>query len=263
MDFKDKVVWITGASSGIGESLAYAFMHQGAKIILSARRQDELERVKIACMMPGRVATLPLDLADVPSLGNKVKEAIAIFGRVDVLVNNGGISQRSVADSTPLEIDRKIMEINYFSYVALTKALLPHFIEQKSGYFIITSSILGKIGVALRSAYAASKHALHGFYDSLREEVRVHNIHVMLVCPGYIKTNVTLNALTETGEKYNKMAEGQAKGMHPDKCAVKIIKAAIKKENEIYIGGFEILSVYLKRYMPDTYLKIFRKFKTT
>ncbi|MBA3898672.1 MAG: SDR family oxidoreductase [Bacteroidetes bacterium] len=263
MDFKNKVVWITGASSGIGEALAYSYAKQGAKLILSARRAVELERVKSNCDNPEQVFVLPLDLMEVPSLEAKVKEAVDVFGRVDVLVNNGGISQRSLSVTTPLEIDRKIMEINYFSYVAITKALLPFMMEQKSGYIIVTSSILGKIGVELRSAYSASKHALHGFFDSLREELRHHNIHVMLVCPGYIKTNVTFHALTETGETYNKMGDGQEKGMLPEQCAEKIIQAAKKRKNEIYIGGFEILTVYLKRYMPDTYLKIVRQFKTT
>lgn len=263
MEFKDKVVWITGASSGIGESLAYAFSRQGARLVISARRKVELERVKSACLNPAKVAVLPLDLKDVSSMGAKAIEAISFFGRVDVLVNNGGISQRSLTAVTPLEIDRQIMEINFFSYVALTKALLPFMVKQNFGYFIVTSSILGKIGVSLRSAYASSKHALHGFYDSLREEVLQNNIHVMMVCPGYIKTSVTLNAITETGEKYNKMGEGQSKGMAPEKCAEKIIRAAKRKENEIYIGGYEILTVYLKRYIPDTYLKLVRKFKTT
>jgi dehydrogenase/reductase SDR family member 7B len=261
MHFKNKVVWITGASSGIGEALAYSFAKQGAKLILSSRRRDELERVKNSCINPDMVSVLPIDLFHVASLEAKVKDAVEIYGKIDVLVNNGGISQRSISMETPLEVDRKIMEINYFSYVAITKALLPYMARQNSGHIIITSSILGKIGVELRSAYAASKHALHGFYDSLREEVRLQNIQVMMVCPGYIKTNVTLNALTETGESYNKMGEGQEKGMMPEKCAEKIIQAAIKNKNEVYIGGFEILAVYLKRYIPDTYLKIFRLFK--
>jgi short-subunit dehydrogenase len=263
MNFKDQVIWITGASSGIGEALVYNFSKQGAKLIISARRQNELERVKASAANPDNINILPFDLLDVDNLLALAEKANNIFGRIDMLVNNGGISQRSLGAVTPLEIDRKIMEINFFSQVAITKAVLPIMIKQKSGTIVVTSSILGKIGVALRTAYASSKHALHGFFDSLREEIRHDNIDILLVCPGYIKTNVTFNALTETGEKYNKMADGQAKGMSAEACAKKIISAIRRKKLEVYIGGYETLTVYLKRYIPNIYLKLFRMFKST
>jgi dehydrogenase/reductase SDR family member 7B len=260
MNMQNKVVWITGASSGIGEALAYQFSKEGASVILSARRAEELQRVKNACTNPEKAAVLPLDLSLVDSLEAKTHEAVKIFGKVDILINNGGISQRAVASKTDLSVDRKIMEVNFFSQIAITKAILPYFEKQKSGHIVVTSSILGKIGVDLRSAYCASKHAIQGFFDALREEVHKDNINVLLVCPGYIKTNVSFHALTETGEKLNIMADGQAKGMEPEVCAQKIIKAIKSNKTEIYIGGREIIGVYLKRYVPNLYLTILRKF---
>ena len=263
MDFKNKIIWITGASSGIGEALAIELSNQGANLVLSARREDELQRVKGLCKDPSMVTVLPMDLLDISSIDAKVAQVIAGFGRIDMLINNGGISQRSVAVKTSLEIDRKIMEVNFFSYVAITKVVLPFMINQNSGHIVVTSSILGKIGVPLRSTYASSKHALHGFFDCLREEVRFNNIKILLVCPGWIKTNVTFNAITETGEAFNKMGDGQSTGMLPAKCATKIIQAINRNKTEVYIGGYEILTVYFKRYFPSLYLKIVSQFKTT
>ncbi|MDQ3190914.1 MAG: SDR family oxidoreductase [Bacteroidota bacterium] len=263
MDYKNKIVWITGASSGIGEALSLDLSKRGAKLILSARREDELIRVKNLCENPSFVQVLPFDLMDIPSLESTTHQAVKLFGRIDMLINNGGISQRSLVCDTPLEIDRRIMEVNFFSYVAITKALLPYMIKQNYGHIVVTSSILGKIGVSLRSAYASSKHALHGFYDSLREEVLENNIKITMVCPGWIKTNVTINAITETGQAYNKMGDGQSKGMEPSKCASKIIRAISKNKTEVYIGGYETYTIYFKRYLPGLYLKVVRLFKTT
>ncbi|HET6243423.1 MAG: SDR family oxidoreductase [Bacteroidetes bacterium] len=263
MDYRNKVIWITGASSGIGEALSLDLANRGAKLILSSRREEELNRVKNLCKNPADVHILPLDLMDIPSLESKAEIAVKLFGRIDMLINNGGISQRSLVVNTPLDIDRRIMEVNFFSYVALTKAILPYMIKQNYGYIIVTSSILGKIGISLRSAYASSKHALHGFFDSLREEVLHNNIKVVMACPGWIKTNVTINAITETGEPYNLMGDGQSKGMEAKKCAYLIIKAINRGKTEVYIGGYETFTVYFKRYLPALYLKVVRLFKTT
>src|SRR5580658_1845710 len=135
-EFSDKVIWITGASSGIGEALAYAFSGRGSRVILSSRRADELERVRQACAHPDRVKVIPLDLLDMGLFGARTAAAIAAFGQIDVVVHNGGISQRSLAIETPLEIQRKVMELDHFSYVALTQAVLPHFVERKAGHFV-------------------------------------------------------------------------------------------------------------------------------
>ena len=181
MYFNNKVIWITGASSGIGKSLALELSKQNTKLILSSRNEAALNAVKNECKTPENVVVLPLDLQDYNQMTSKVTKALSLFGTIDILFNNGGISQRSLAKDTLISVDKKIMDINYLGTVALTKALLPHFIEQNKGHFVVTTSIVGKVGTPLRSSYAASKHALHGFFDSLRAEVYNNNIDVTLV----------------------------------------------------------------------------------
>src|ERR1700744_5738537 len=166
----NQVIWITGASSGIGEALARGLSAQGARLILSGRRTAELERVKHSCAYPESVQILPFDLIDSARLETVVPEAIALFGHIDVMVHNAGISQRGLVAETDIAVHRQVMELNYFSYIILTKALLPHFMERRSGCFVVTSSVMGKIGTPMRSAYAAAKHALHGYFDCLRAE---------------------------------------------------------------------------------------------
>lgn len=264
MDLPKKVVWITGASSGIGEALAYEFNKKGAHVILSARRVDELERVKSNCENSEEsVRILPLDLAKQDLFPQKIEEAKEFFGTVDMLINNGGVSQRAFAINSTMESIRDIMEVNFFGSVALTKELLPTMVEQKSGHIVVISSVMGKIGTRYRSAYAASKHALHGWFDCLRQEVYNDNIDVSLVCPGYIKTNVSKNALTADGSKYNQMEEGQKKAMAPEEFAQKLLPKLAQKKPEIYIGGTEILSIYVKRLSLRLLNKILRRVKVT
>jgi dehydrogenase/reductase SDR family protein 7B len=255
--FSDKVVWITGASSGIGEALAYAFSYRGAKLILSSRRMDELDRVKHTCRHPENVKILPLDLSDIPSLDEKTVEAISGFGHIDIMIHNGGISQRSLIVDTNLEVHRSVMELDYFSYVSITKALLPHFIQRKSGHFVVTSSVMGKIGTPMRSAYAAAKHALHGFFDCLRAEVSVYNIKVTILTPGYISTNISRYALTKDGSKLGTQSENIANGLEPGKAAVQILKAIEKGSYESYIGKFsgEKIVLWLNRLSPGMVIK--------
>lgn len=264
MNIQKKVIWITGASSGIGEALALEFNKKGAHLILSSRRVEELERVKNNCQNSEEtVRILPLDLADTESLDQKVVEAKELFGSVDMLINNGGISQRANAVDAKLETVRNIMEVNFFGTIALTKALLPELIQQKSGHIVVISSVMGKIGTRYRSTYAASKHALHGWFDCLRQEMYEHNIDVSIVCPGFVKTNVTVNALTAEGKKYNKIESAQKNAMPPEEFARKLIPKLAKKKEEIYIGGFEILSIYVKRWFPALLNKILQRVKVT
>jgi short-subunit dehydrogenase len=259
-----KVVWITGASSGIGEALAYQLAKEGASLILSARRKEELERVKGNCdaKTQPNIRILPIDLAKAATLQLSTEAAIQFFGHIDVLINNGGISQRSLVRETKLEVDREVMEVDYFGTVALTKYLLPHFTKRKSGHFVVTSSVMGIIDTPFRSGYSAAKHALHGFFDSLRAEVWKENIFVTLICPGWIRTNVTLNALTGDGSKLNQMDKTTDQGLSPQQCAKEIIRAIKKRKNEVYIGGTkEVFAVYLKRFFPSWYAKVVRKAK--
>ncbi|WP_439128950.1 SDR family NAD(P)-dependent oxidoreductase, partial [Polaribacter sp.] len=182
----------------------------------------------------------------------------------DILVNNGGISQRSLVNETQISVDKRIIDINYLGTVALTKAILPHFIANKKGQFVVTTSIVGKIGTPLRSTYAASKHALHGFFDSLRAENHQNNIIVSLICPGFINTNVSKNALTGNGTALGKMDVATGKGMSAERCATLMIKAIEKQKEEVYIAGSkEKLGVYVKRFFPKLFTILIRKMRVT
>lgn len=264
MNLNNKVIWITGASSGIGEALAFALAKDGAKLILSARREDELKRVADAVhkAVPSseKPFVLPLDLTDTSTFEQKKNEAIKHFGRVDVLINNGGVSQRSLAKDTTLEVDRKLFDVNFFGTLGLTKVLLPYFIQQKSGLFVTITSAVGKFGSPWRSGYAASKHALHGYFDSLRAEVYDDNVRVLLVCPGFVVTNVSYNALTGNGDKLNSMDNATSKGLTAEECARQIVSAMKADKEEVIVSNFkEKFGVYVKRFFPSLFSVMIRK----
>lgn len=261
-DFKNKIVWVTGASSGIGEEIAIQLAEKGAKLILSARNAERLEEVRTALKGEGHMV-LPLDLEDSSCFDDKVNSVIAQYGRIDIVVNNGGLSQRSTAAETALEIDRRIMEINYFGNIALTKAVLPYMQAQKSGHFVVISSISGKFGFFLRSAYSASKHALHGFYESLLLEEEDNGIGVTLICPGKINTNISVNALNGSGNTHGIMDHNQETGMSVQECVSQLLQAVKSNKREVYIGNREILAVKIKRYFPALFWKIIRKQSAT
>jgi short-subunit dehydrogenase len=256
-----EVIWITGATSGIGEALFHQYAKTDSKLIISSRNKDKLESLKKETSNPDNVHVLPLDLTDTASFSQKVSKAINAFGKVDVLINNGGVSQRSLVIDTQLEVDRRIMEVNFFGTIGLSKALLPHFIGNKKGHFAVVSSLVGKFGSPYRSSYAASKHALHGFFDTLRAEHHKDNIAVTMVCPGFIRTNVSINALTGDGTSLQEMDDAQEKGMNPEVCARKIVVAISNKKEEINIGGKEIYGVSLKRFFPLIFSKFIKKTK--
>lgn len=264
MGFKNKVIWITGASSGIGEALTYSLSRRGAKLIISSRREDALKEVKSNCKGDAEdIFILPLDLSKADALPGKAQEAMNRFGPIDFLFNNGGISQRSEAVNTQMDVVRKVMEVNFFGTVAITREVLPAMIERGKGHIIVTSSVMGKFGTRLRSSYAASKHALHGYFDSLRQEVFEQNVKVSLVCPGFIKTNVTKNALQGDGSAHGKMGKGQEQGMAAEEFVDRLLPRIQKGQEEIYIGGKEIWGVYFKRLAPRLFYKILRKADVT
>ena len=263
MEFKDQVVWITGASGGIGEALAYAFAAQGARLVLSARKVKELERVKTGCTGSPQVMVMPLDVAEHTALPGAAEKVIAKLGRVDILVNNAGISQRGRVKDTVLAVDKRIMDVNYLGAVALTKAVLPDMLDRGRGQFIVISSVVGKFSTPYRSSYAASKHALHGFFDALRAEEGDNGIGVTIVCPGRIRTDISRNALTEDGSRHNQMDPGQAAGIEPDVLARKILKAAARDVPELYVGSKELLPIYLKRYVPGVWRWLARRVRVT
>jgi len=263
INLKEKVVWITGASSGIGEALAKEFARSGSILLLSARNEESLKKVKSSLEneFAAKVEILVLDLEKADELVGKANEALAVFGHIDILVHSGGISQRSMALDTSIEVDRRIMEINFFGAVALTKAILPAMLKNGFGQIVPISSLTGKFGSPYRSGYAASKHALHGFFDSLRAENYNKNILVTLVTPGFIRTNISYNAVTANGEALKQMDDAQEKGMAPEVCARIIVSGVSKGKNEILVGGREKFGVYIKRFFPNWFAKVIQKAK--
>ncbi len=266
--WRDKVVWVTGASSGIGEAVARALAERGARLILSARRRDRLEALRQELAeperhTPERYKVLPLDLAETAVIPAAVEAALAHAGRIDVMVHNAGISQRSLVVDTDLEVDRRLLETNFFGTVALTKALLPSMLETGGGRFVVVTSLVGKIGTPVRSAYAASKHALHGFFDSLRSELWSQGIRVTLVCPGFIKTELPLHALTGDGSPQGFMDRAQRQGYPVERCAAKIVRAIERDREEVLIGGKEKYAVYLKRFLPGLFSRLIRRVRVT
>uniref|UniRef100_A0AAG5D639 Dehydrogenase/reductase SDR family protein 7-like n=1 Tax=Anopheles atroparvus TaxID=41427 RepID=A0AAG5D639_ANOAO len=261
-----KVVLITGASSGLGEALANSFFLAGCKVILAARRKDELERVRkdllaVHTTMPTHPPIiLPLDLSDLNSITGKVQEMLEIHGAIDILVNNGGISVRGDALSTAIDVDIRIMLVNYFGTVAMTKACLPSMIARKEGRIVCISSVQGKFAIPYRSAYSASKHAQQAFCDSLRAEVAKDNIKVTLVSPGYINTSLSINALTGTGQAYGKMDASTAGGASPESTATSILRAIARDEKDIILAPIAPRVAYwLRHLMPPVYFWIMKK----
>ncbi|HKO55765.1 MAG TPA: SDR family oxidoreductase [Thermoanaerobaculia bacterium] len=252
--YQDQTVWITGASSGIGEALAVAFSREGARVILSARNAAELERVRQACEEPQRHVVKPLDLTDMSAIDRAASEV----GDVDVLVHSGGVSQRSLVQDTALATDRAIMELNYFGTIALTKAVLPRMLARKKGHIVPISSVIGHVGVPLRSAYAASKHALHGFFDTLRAETEKDGIRVTIVCPGYIRTNVSENALRGDGTRHGKTDDTHKNAMLPHVAAPRIIDGVYRNKREVRVGGKEIYAIFLERFFPGIVARVLR-----
>jgi short-subunit dehydrogenase len=261
--FNNKIIWISGASSGIGEALSYSLSKQGASLILSSRNSKQLHSLKNKLNAPEKHLVLSLDLEKPEEFTLILEQIINTFGKIDILFNNGGVSQRSEVIDTSIDVDRKIMEINYFGNIILSKTVLPYFHKQGYGQIVITSSIAGKFGFYLRSAYSASKHALHGYYESLALEEIKNNIQITLLCPGKINTPISTHALKGNGEIHNIMDHNQETGMSVETCAHQILRAVEKKKREVYIGNKEILAVYLKRFLPNLFWKIIQKQKAT
>ena len=260
----NKTIWITGASSGIGEASAYLFAKEKANLILTATNFEKLQNVQERCINLGaQCKILQYDLSNLENIGNLTNEAIAAFGKIDTAFLNAGISQRSKTLDTSFKVDEKIMAVNFFAPVKITKHLLPSMIENGGGTIAVTSSISGKFGFPLRSAYASSKFAVYGFFETVHTEYYNENIRVVMVCPGRIKTNISYNALEADGTKHAKMDEGQNTGMSAEKAADKIVKAINNRKPEILVGGKELIMVYIKRFLPGLARKLVRKVSAT
>ena len=262
--FENKTVWITGASSGIGEACAYVFAKEKANLILTASGVDALRKTQNKCLgMGSKCIILPFDLSETEGIPSLVEAALNCFGGIDILYNNAGISQRGLTADTLFEVDKKIMDVNFFAPVLITKLVLPGMLLKQYGTIAVTTSIAGIFGFPLRSAYSASKHALYGFFESLQAEYYNRNIRVVMVCPGRVNTNISMNALEADGKKHAELDKGQSGGISAEKAAKKIVKAIYKQTPEILVGGKELIMVKIKRYLPGLSRLIVRKIKPT
>jgi short-subunit dehydrogenase len=232
----------------------------GAKVVISARRRDVLEAVRAESAHPENVAIVRLDQADLERSAAAAREALGVFGGLDVIVLNGGISQRSLAIDTKIEVDQQLMTVNYFSNVAIVKAILPQLIAQPSAKIGVVSSLVGRVGSPYRTGYAASKHALHGFFDSLRAEIP-ETVSITMVCPGFVKTNVSVNALTGDGSALGTMDRAQARGLDVEPSAARALAAIDARKLEVYIAGPEGKAIWLQRFAPGVLARMLRNAK--
>ncbi|TVQ46377.1 MAG: SDR family oxidoreductase [Gammaproteobacteria bacterium] len=260
MDWSRQTVLITGASSGIGRALALELDRRGARLVLAARRLEALEAVRAACSTPARHHLLALDLEDADALPARAAEAERLAGPIDILVNNAGLSLRGRIAETDIAVDRRIMEVNYFGSIGLTKALLPGMLARGRGQVVVVSSIVGHISTPMRSAYAASKHALHGWFDALRAEVHDQGIRVTLVLPGYINTDISLNALCPDGRRHGRMDRNQAGGLPAEYCARRMAEAIARGRAEVIVSRpYERFGRWLGRHWPALFRIIVRR----
>ncbi len=265
MTWRNKTVWITGASSGIGRAAANRWAELGARVILSSRTKSALQEVveKWTAIQQAQSLILPLDLSQSDESEEHVAQALRWAGTIDVMVHCGGISQRSTVLETDLAVDRHVMEVNYFGTLALTKALLPHFVERQSGQFVVVTSMMGLFSSPMRSGYCGAKHALHGFFEALRAEHHDDGIIVTMVCPGFIHTNISMNAVVGDGSQQGTMDSKTGSGMTPQACARRMIRAVERRKPEVLIGRLEILGAYLRRFAPGLMRRIIRKAMVT
>ena len=256
-----QTVWITGASSGIGDALALTYNAKGYHTILSARRSEVLESIQKKLTHPEQSYLLPLDLEQHENAEAWYNQASAFTGSIDVLINNAGMGHLGTAIEMELDIERKVFEVNFWGAVALTKAVLPHMTSRNSGQIWTVSSILGHFGSPKLAAYAASKHAVVGYFESIQYELRKSEVHIGIVSPGFINTAVTLNSLGPDGVPIGKNSVAQEKGMLPLDFALKFLKLSTKRrpKKHLLIGRYEIHSVPFKRYLPKLFFMVYGK----
>jgi len=247
--FRGKVVWITGASSGIGRSLALAFAAAGARLILSARRREVLAEVQRVCGA-AESHVVPFDLADLDALPTHAVEALACYGTIDIMVHNAGVAARARAAETTRQVHEHVLHTNYLGPALLTQALLPSMLAQGGGHFVVISSLSGEYGAPQLAAYAASKHALRGYFESLRAEEHDRGIVVTIVVPGFIRTEITAHALTGSGGSFGRVLSIYRTAMGADECARRILRGVARRSEEVLVGGAEIWTVRLKRWFP-------------
>lgn len=261
-DLNAKVVWITGASSGLGQALAAECAAQGAQVILSARRFDALEQVRQSLVNKDQHLSVAMDITDETQVRHAYEQVLKSKGRIDWLINNAGLSQRALIRDTTMQTERTIMEVDYFSQVFLTKTVLPTFLTQKSGRIAYVSSVAGLLGTQYRASYSAAKAAIHMWANSLRAEVAQDDVGVSVIFPGFVKTNVSFNALNGEGKPQGHQDEAIENGLSPEEFAKTVVQALIEGEEYIVVGGLkEKLGVWVSRLSPATLYKMIRKMK--
>ncbi|XP_035036211.1 dehydrogenase/reductase SDR family member 7B [Hippoglossus stenolepis] len=262
---QDAVVVITGASSGLGKECARVFHAAGARLVLCGRDAARLQQVvqELAASSTGAQQkthvprTAVFDLADSGTVDRAAEQILKCYGQVDVLINNAGISYRGNILDTHLSVQRDVMETNYFGPVALTQALLPSMVRRRSGHIVVISSVQGKIAIPYRSAYAASKHATQAFFDCLRAEIECYGIPVTVISPGYIRTNLSLNAVTGDGSKYGVLDKTTAMGRDPRDVALAVLKAVRQRSKDVVLAEpLATLAVYLRTLWPALFFKL-------
>lgn len=264
---KGQVVWITGSSSGIGEALAYKLSSLGCKLVLSARREDRLQEVKDRCLAENAklkkedIFVLPLDVLDFSSHESAVENVLKYFKRIDILVNNAGRSQRALWEKTPLSVDEAMLKVNTLGTLSITKCVLPQMINQKSGRIVVTSSLAGKLGAPGLGSYCGSKHALHGWFETLRIEGYSHNISVTMVCPGPVFSEILMHAFTETNEReLGVEMKEEEKRMTSARCAYLMSVAMANDLDEVWLSGHpELFYLYLFQYFPTITRRIAKR----
>ena len=256
-------VWITGASSGIGLACALRYAARGAQLVLTALPGDELDAAAERCRTAGAagVEALPYDFSDPSGLAALCEGAWKAFDGLDVVYCNAGISQRTMIEDTSEAMVRKIMEIDFFAPEFIARAVLPKMLAQGGGHIAVTSSISGKFGFPLRSAYCSAKFAVYGFFETLQAEYYHKGIRVTIVCPGRVQTNISLSALDKGGQPHGKMDPGQAGGISADRAARIIVKAIDRGRREVLVGSKELLMVYVKRFFPGLCARLVRRIK--
>lgn len=261
---RNAVVVVTGATSGLGKECARVFHAAGAKLVLCGRNVKALEELtrELADSSSSQGQThqpcvVTFDLIDPGAIAPAAAEILQCFGHVDILINNAGISYRGAISDTIVDVDRKVMEINYFGPVALTKALLPSMVERKRGHIVAISSIQGKISIPFRSAYAASKHATQAFFDCLRAEMEENNIKVTVISPGYIHTNLSVNAVTADGSRYGALDKNTAQGRSAAEVAQDVFDAVGKKKKDVLLtDSLPTMAVYIRTLAPRLFFRI-------
>ncbi|XP_024221983.1 dehydrogenase/reductase SDR family member 7 [Bombus impatiens] len=264
---RDKVVWITGASSGIGEHLAYVLAEAGCKLILLARREAELEKVKINCLQRNKnlkssdIEVLALNICDINGHESALNNIIAKFGKLDILVNNAGRSQRALWENIDISVDKEMFDLNVFSPIALSRLVAKYFLKVGAGHFVFTSSIAGVTATPFSATYCANKFALHGYCKTFALEKFDKNIPITVVCPGPVYTNFLTEAFTDkSGEKYGENVKEDPKNkVSVERCATLMGIAIANKLSEVWICKPAILQLaYLGTYYPNIGLWIIK-----